>query len=93
MLPQWMAAMMIVNAIGIVLLVMVIFKWSPRENPDMLNPQRPDRGSDSDDNDNNGGGWGHDPKLPIVDLPPGTSLGDWLTDRPSAPKKERIPLN
>jgi hypothetical protein len=32
------------------------------------------------DDDNGGGGFGGD-NLPIIDLPPGSGLDDWLTDR------------
>lgn len=38
------------------------------------------RGNLPPNDDDNGGGFGGD-NLPIIDLPPGSGLDDWLTDR------------
>ena len=34
-----------------------------------------------DENNNDGGGWNDDSGLPVIDLPPGCTLNDLLTDR------------
>lgn len=83
---QWLAMLLLVNSTGLVLLVLIIIKWSPKPQDMNLPGYRGNDGQDNDDGDQGGGGWGYDPKLPVVDLPPGSSLGDWLTDRPERSK-------
>jgi hypothetical protein len=91
-LPSFMM-LITFNALGLMILTGLFIgyiKVLRRHNGDLGGPFGRHRNR-NDDNDGGGnGGGGIDPGLPKIDLPPGTSLDDWLTDRQPNTRKKAL---
>lgn len=84
--------LLLLNAMGLVILTMlfigyirVVGKYTRTDGPN-------NNSNGNNPNNNDDGGGGFDPGLPKIDLPPGSGLSAWQTDRITTPLRVREPV-